>query len=357
MIPISQIAKTHKRSERGMVLRTLIAPAMACCIAILAAAVAAPARAEEPVRIRQAYAIPVIHWASILSAKPGLARHFGHSYVMEPIRFKGSPQALTALAADEIEVGLLAYSTLAFAIDHAGMKDLRIIAGEFEDGFQDYYSAQFFVLKNGPIQTVDDLKGKVIATNGAGSAIDIAIRAMLRLHNLDPKKDVAFVEAAIPNMFPMLTSRKVDLIYGARTLAADPAAQQSARVLFTQKDSMGTVQMNVWAVRQGFIDKHRPALVDYMEDALRAERWFLDPANRQEVVAIAAKIGKAPAAYFDSWLYTKKDQYHNPDMQVDVDALQRSLTLMTDLGYVKASIDVRNYLDKSIVGEAAARLR
>jgi hypothetical protein len=44
-------------------------------------------------------------------------------------------------------------------------------------------------------------------------------------------------------------------------------------------------------------------------------------------------------------------------MQVDVDALQRSLTLMTDLGYVKASIDVRNYLDKSIVGEAAARLR
>jgi len=120
---------------------------------------------------------------------------------------------------------------------------------------------------------------------------------------------------------------------------------------------MGTVQMNVWAVRQGFIDKHRPALVDYMEDALRAERWFLDPANRQEVVAIAAKIGKAPAAYFDSWLYTKKDQYHNPDMQVDVDALQRSLTLMTDLGYVKASIDVRNYLDKSIVGEAAARLR
>jgi len=40
---------------------------------------------------------------------------------MEPIRFKGSPQALTALAADEIEVGLLAYSTLAFAIDNAGI--------------------------------------------------------------------------------------------------------------------------------------------------------------------------------------------------------------------------------------------
>jgi len=357
MTPISRIAKTDKRSDRGMVLRTLIAPAMACCIAILAAAVAAPARAEEPVRIRQAYAIPVIHWASILSAKPGLARHFGHSYVMEPIRFKGSPQALTALAADEIEVGLLAYSTLAFAIDNAGLKDLRIIAGEFEDGFQDYYSAQFFVLKNAPIRTVDDLKAKVIATNGAGSAIDIAIRAMLKLHNLDPKKDVTFVEAAIPNMFPMLTSHKVDLIYGARTLAADPAAQESARVLFTQKDAMGTVQMNVWAVRQTFIDKHRAALIDYMEDALRAERWLLDPANRKEVVAIAAKIGKAPAAYFDSWLFTKKDQYHNLDMAVDVDALQKSMTLMTDLGYVKSSIDVRKYLDESIVNEAAARLR
>ena len=180
---------------------------------------------------------------------------------------------------------------------------------------------------------------------------------VLKLHNLDPKKDVTFVEAAIPNMFPMLTSHKVDLVYGARTLAADPAAQQSARVLFTQKDAMGTVQMNVWAVRQTFIDKHRAALVDYMEDALRAERWFLDPANRQEVVAIAAKVGKAPAAYFDSWLFTKKDQYHNPDMAVDADALQRSMTLMTDLGYVKSRIDVRKYLDKSIVAEASGRLR
>jgi len=340
-----------------MFFRTLTSAATACFIALLCMTLVGPARGDEPVRIRQAYAIPVVHWASILFQKPGLARHFGHSYVMEPIRFKGSPQALTALAADEIEVGLLAYSTLAFAIDNAGMKDLRIIAGEFEDGFQDYYSAQFFVLKNAPIHTVDDLKGKVIATNGAGSAIDIAIRAMLKQHNLDAKKDVAFVEAAIPNMFPMLTSQKVDLIYGARTLAVDPAAQQAARVLFTQKDAMGTVQMNVWAVRQSFIDKHRAALVDYMEDALRAERWFLDPANRQEAVAIAAKVGKAPPAYFDSWLFTKKDQYHNPNMVVDVDALQRSLKLMTDLGYAKSSIDVKKYIDKSIVDEAVKRLR
>ena len=42
---------------------------------------------------------------------------------------------------------------------------------------------------------------------------------------------------------------------------------------------------------------------------------------------------------------------------VDADALQRSMTLMTDLGYVKSRIDVRKYLDKSIVAEASGRLR
>jgi len=37
------------------------------------------------------------------------------------------------------------------------------------------------------IKTIADLKGKVIATNGIGSGVDMAMRAMLRRHHLEDK--------------------------------------------------------------------------------------------------------------------------------------------------------------------------
>ena len=45
------------------------------------------------------------------------------------------------------------------------MDDLRVISDEFQDGVEGYYSNEFFVLKDGPVQKVEDLKGKVVATS------------------------------------------------------------------------------------------------------------------------------------------------------------------------------------------------
>jgi hypothetical protein len=36
-------------------------------------------------------------------------------------------------------------------------------------------------------------------------------------------------------------------------------------------------QMIVWTARKPYIDRNRPALVDFMEDTLRIVRWFVDP--------------------------------------------------------------------------------
>ena len=54
------------------------------------------------------------------------------------------------------------------------------------------------MLKDGPIQKVEDLKGKVVATNAAGTAVDVAMRAMLQKHGLEDKRDYTLVEAPFP---------------------------------------------------------------------------------------------------------------------------------------------------------------
>src|SRR5215216_2033238 len=138
------------------------------------------ARSADPVKIRGAWVAPVTNWASIWLEKKDLARHFGKSYVFEATRFQGTPPMITAIANNELEISNLAYSTLAIAIQNAGMDDIRVIADEFQDGVQGYCTQEYMVLADGPIKKVEDLKGKVIATNASGSAVDVAMRAMLR---------------------------------------------------------------------------------------------------------------------------------------------------------------------------------
>src|SRR6478672_13757710 len=94
----------------------------------------------EPVKIRVSWIAPLSNWASLLMEKKELAKHMGQSYVLEPVRYAGTPQQITALANNELEVANLAFATLPTAIHNAGLSDLRVIADEFQDGVQDYYS-------------------------------------------------------------------------------------------------------------------------------------------------------------------------------------------------------------------------
>jgi NitT/TauT family transport system substrate-binding protein len=315
------------------------------------------AHAADPVKIRGAWVAPVSNWASILLEKKDLARHMGKSYVLEPVRFQGTPPMVTAMANNELEIANLAYSTLAIAIQNAGMDDIRVIADEFRDGVEGYYSQEYLVLADGPIKKVEDLKGKVVATNAAGSAVDVATRAMLRKFGLEDKRDYTVVEAPFPTMRAMLAEKKVDIVPGVLPFSLDPELRRIARPLFVQRDAIGVTQMIVWAARKPFIDKNRAALVDFMEDTLRIVRWYLDPANHKAVVEIAARVTKQPADRFDPWLFTKKDYYRDANMVPDLAALQRNLDMTKDLGFVRASVDARKHADLSIVEEAAKRLR
>jgi sulfonate transport system substrate-binding protein len=314
------------------------------------------AQAQEPVKIRVSWVAPLANWGSILLEKKDLARHAGKSYVMEQVRYAGTPLIITALANNELEIGSLAYSTLALAVQNAGMDDLRIIGDEFQDGIAGYYSQEYMVLKGGPIQKVEDLKGKVVATNAVGSAVDVAMRAMLRKHGLEDKRDYTVVEAPFPTMRAMLAEKKAMIIPGVLPFSLDPELRKIAQPLFVQRDAIGVTDMIVWTARKPFLDKNRAAMVDFMEDTLRIVRWYVDPANHKEVTEIAARVTKQPAAQLD-WLFTKQDEYHDPNMTPDLAALQGNVDLTRDLGFVRSSLDVKRIADLSIVEEAAKRLK
>ncbi|HEU5444754.1 MAG TPA: hypothetical protein VFU70_04230, partial [Pseudolabrys sp.] len=101
---------------------------------VCALGLAGTANSAEPVKIRMSWVAPVSNWASIVLDKKDLAKHLGKSYTIESTRYQGTPQMITAIANNELEVSNLAYSSLAIAIENAGLQDIRVIADEFQDG-------------------------------------------------------------------------------------------------------------------------------------------------------------------------------------------------------------------------------
>jgi sulfonate transport system substrate-binding protein len=332
-----------------------LALAAACALGLIGI-IGLGAASAEPVRIRLSWIVPVSNWASMIEQKKDLAQHLGKSYSLEIVRFAGTPPLITALANNELEVANLTYPTLPVAIQNAGLDDLRVIADEFQDGNPGYYSNEYMVAKDGPIKTVDDLKGKVLATNVAGSAVDVAMRAMLRKHKLEDKRDYTVIEAPFPTMLAMLTQKKADLISAVLPFSLNPDLRKNATTLFNTKDAVGVTQFSVWVARKDFIEKNRAAMLDFMEDSLRIVRWYLDPANHKEVMEICAKLTKQPAERFD-WVFTTKDNYRDPNMLPDLKTLQANVDTVKDLGFIKDSLDVSKHADLSLVQNAAKRLK
>ena len=323
---------------------------------LIAAMLAAGTAQADPVKIRLSYVVAPSDWAPLLPEKPDLLTHNGKSYQLEVVRVVGTPALVQAMANNEIEIGNHSYSSLGIAIQNAGMDDLRVISDQFQDGVPGKSTTQYYVLKDGPIQRVEDLKGKVVSSNAAGSAVDVAMRAMLKKHGLEDKRDYTFIEAALPAQKALLLDKKTDLISSVVPFQHDPELKAKGRILFTQRDIMGVTQMIVYTARKGFIDKNRAAMVDFLEDTLRVVRWYLDPKNHDEAVAIASRLTKIPPERF-TWLFTDQDYARNGNLMPDMKALQANVDATRELGFIKAPLDVQKYTDLSLIQEAAARLK
>jgi NitT/TauT family transport system substrate-binding protein len=315
----------------------------------------------------RADAVPIrIGWAQapghlaplfdVLATKhPEIMPHQTQTYDASAIHFGGSTPQIQAMAVGAIEIAAFAPSSLTLAIANAGL-DVRIVSDVEQDGLPGHYDEPFIVRKDGPIQTIDDIKGKRIATNAIGSASDNAMRMGLRKKGVQDA-DFTTVEADFVNMVPMIEADKVDLVALMPQFIHRVDALGRYRTLFTASQARGgPAQTVAWVMRADFIAAHRAALVDFFEDHIRAVRWFLDKKNREEALAIAMQVTKQQRDDLD-YAFTDADFYRSPDMVPDIGAAQREIDASFKLGLLPKAVTLSpTYVDLSMVTEAKSRL-
>ena len=329
-------------------------PASLLTLVGLVAGLFASAATAEPLNIRIQYGGSVPgQFGPILEAKTDLYRHYGKSYTIQSVSIRGSGPALTALAANEVHISALSYESFARAVITANL-DVRAIAdvlGNNMKGSGDDY----FIARKGEIKSIADLKGRPLAIISHGSAPHTSLKRMLEKHGMK-ESDVQLVEVGVPAMLPALESKRVDLAFvtGAFTVMAEKSGKYET--VFAYTDPLGPTQSLVWVAKADWIEKNRPALVDFMEDHIRLRHWLFDPANREDMLQLIAKVTKRPADLHRSWVYTKRDHYRDPNARPDLALLQKNIDDAKEMGLLQRSIDVSKYSDMSLVEDALMRI-
>ncbi len=311
----------------------------------------------DPLKIRIGYQATPEKMTAFLLHRSDIAPQLGKSYDVEMVLFQASSVEITALATGDIDIATLGYSSFGIALDGAKMDDLRLIADGYRDGVAGSYSNDFMVLKDSPIRKIEDLKGKVLASNGAGSVVDIAMRYMMKKHGLEDKKDYSLIEASLPNMAPMLVQGKADLVTMNALYTHDPKVAAQTRSLFKERDALGVTEFAFYCARTPFLDKNRAALADFFDDVVRVTRWMRVPGNRDEAIQMLAKATKqSPETIATYYLLPGEDVYRDPSARPDTAALQSNLDAMYELGFVKTKLDVAKHADLSFIDAAIKRV-
>jgi NitT/TauT family transport system substrate-binding protein len=315
------------------------------------AAITVAARAE-PLKIRHQYA-SVSQFVPLMPLVPkDVYRHWGRSYVVEPIFMAGGGPALTALAAGEIDIGGFGPPAIANAVIEAKL-EVRVIAQVLSIDVPGWNRNQFWAKR--PVRSLVELKGKTIATNSRNSVSDAAVHIVLGRHGLKDGADYQMVEMRFPAILPALESGRVDV--GMLIMPFSLRAQQMGMTpLFAIGDAFGPSETLVWAAKAEWIAKNRAVLVDFMEDHIRMRRWALDPATRMKAVELYARIEKQPVERYAPWVLTNRDTYRHPDALVDLARFQKNVDDLHKAGLAAGTIEAARYVDMSLAREALARL-
>ena len=313
----------------------------------------------EPLKIRADWSVAPGQFAPIIATLPQYApnvyRHYGKSYVVEPLRLRGGGATLTALAAKETDISTLAPISLVLGVTEAKL-DLKVIGQQISSETEGYLTTYFWVRAN-EITRVEDLRGKTIGVNARGSNVDAAQRIVMGRHGLVEPTDYRVVEVRFPAQIPSLEAKKIDAAVLIPPFNYMAEQNPAFKPLFSVGDAFGPVETLVWMARADWVEKNRAVLVDFFEDNIRMRRWMFDPKNRDIAIKQVSDLTKIPPEKYADWLYTQKDYYYRPDATVDVERFQGNINTMKEAGVLPVTIDVAPYIDNSIAREAAARIK
>jgi sulfonate transport system substrate-binding protein len=334
-------------------------PRFAAVLCTLFVALGINSAQAEPLKIRVDWSTIPGQFAPLIPTVPkygpNVYRHYGKSYVVEPVRLQGGGATLTALAADQVDIATLSPQALVLGVVEAKL-EMRVVGLQISTEVPGYLFTHFWV-RGSEIKKVEDLRGKVVAVNARGANVDSAAHILLRKAGLEEPRDYQIAELRFPAMIAALESKRVDAVPMVPPFDRMAAKNPEFKKLFSVGDAFGPVETLMFMTKAAFVTKNRAALIDFLEDNIRMRRWMFDPKTRPDAITQLSDTTKIAAAEYADWVYTKDDYYYHPQALVDIPRLQHNVNVLKQAGVIPNAIDVTPYVDMTLVKEAASRIK
>jgi NitT/TauT family transport system substrate-binding protein len=264
--------------------------AVAALLAVAGTASACGGDTGSSVELRLGYFPNVTHAQAIVGVDAGIfANELGDDVKLSTKTFNAGPAAVEALFSDAIDITYIGPGPATNAYAKSKGKAIRVIAGAAANGAA-------LVVKP-TITSVEQLKGKKIATPQLGNTQDIALRYFLKEQGLKTDKDgggdVSILPQENSQTLQTFTDGSIDGAWVPEPWAYRLQAEAGGKVLVDERDlwpDKKFVTTHV-VVRTAFLEEHPDVVKKFLAGHVAAtEQVNADPAGTQK--AVAEGIGK-----------------------------------------------------------------
>jgi ABC-type nitrate/sulfonate/bicarbonate transport system substrate-binding protein len=305
--------------------------------ALAALVLAVPARAETQVRVGQPQAGTFQFVPLQVGIEAGIFTK--HGIAVELSSFSGGPRVQQAIAADSIDIGLGSGPELALAAKGAPEIGVAAMADA-------PYSVLLATLKDSPIRSAADLKGRTISISSKGSLTDWLARELSRLQGWGPD---GFKTAPLGSTAAQMAALKTNQIDGMIVEANAGYRMEedgSGRVVVQFGDLIKTFHIYVIYARKGFAAQNPDAVRGFLAAWFETIDWMKQ--HRGETIAIVQKSAGVSAA-LAARDYDELSGMFNPTGRFNPAALAVLSRSFVEMGMLPAEPDIKSLVTEEFL--------
>jgi ABC-type nitrate/sulfonate/bicarbonate transport system substrate-binding protein len=199
------------------------------------------------------------------------------------------------------------------------------------------------VRDNSPIKAVADLKGKTLSINGFSGSGHLWVQSALEKYGLK-ESDVTIVPLPFPAQFEALKSGKIDVGMFPQPFLAMAEKEGGVRTLFTAKTGAPyEEELMLLIAKDEWLKANAAVTRALLADTKKATDFYLKNGRAAKQVLIDNKMVRLDIATYDAM----KDYYRDPNLTVDLQALNMMQEGQVKAGFQKNRADLTKYVDTS----------
>lgn len=215
--------------------------------------------------VRVGYFPNVTHAAALIGVEKELFKKELGSTKLTTQTFNAGPDEVNALLGESLDIAYIGSGPAINAYSKSKGAAVKLIAGATSGGAQ--------LVTKPEINSIEDLKGKTIATPQLGNTQDVALKKYLAEKGLTGQVTVTNVENAAS--LDLFKKGDIQAIWGPQPWAARIVAEAGAKVLVDEKSLWegGQFPTTVIIVRTKFLHEHPETVEAVLKGHIAATDW------------------------------------------------------------------------------------